>query len=157
MAAGGPSPTRSYVERMALTRLPAIPTQPGLGGAPIVSVPGDPGPGSTAPGDGLQLAGLFAVNVTVIANQGQTLSGGGTLYCWVWDVFSNVPKRIQDLDLSMTWNGVGVQQVRGFGTLQALSRLGGYLLFLTNAVTVSGGGADVLVRLDGFTSVGNAT
>jgi len=144
-----------YREQMALTRSPATPTapanatvsQPMLGNdRPTVTV------GTPVAGDGLKTGGLMAIVVSVFANTGATLSGGGSLFCWIWDPDEFLWKRASDLDLSMAWTGgVAVQNARVFPALRLPTRAGGRVLFLTNAVTVSAG-TDILVKIQGESS-----
>jgi hypothetical protein len=155
MAAGGPKPSAYYVERQALTRVPATPTVPGAGGAQVrtsMQAGGqlDPGVGNATPGDGLALAGLMAVVVSLWPNPGQTLSGGGSLLCWIFNTYQQAWSRAEDLDL--TFAGAALV-AKTWPTLREPSRLGMLLNFATSGITASGGSGDVLLRLDGFTSV----
>lgn len=144
---------RFYIERSALTRatIPpaAISSPPKDSGNYLV----DPGAGTTLYGDGMRLANLLAVSVMVQANSSQTLSGGGTLDCWVYHDPTSSWMRMPELDLQVNWPGPGsttVRQTRTFPAIRIPARLGGRILFVANGITVSGG-SDVLVRIDGFT------
>lgn len=155
MSQGGPKPTAFYVERQALTRLPATPTVPGANGALLATSnqslgQTDPGIGTTRPGDGLVLGGLMALAVSVYANPGQTLSGAGSLLCWIFNPYQAVWTRCYDLDLDMT--AATSCPARTFPSNPIPARQGVIINWLTSGVTVSGG-TDVLVRIDGFQSV----
>jgi hypothetical protein len=155
MAAGGPKPSMQYVERQALTRLPATPAAPtGLtSNSAAFGGPASPPPlGTTTPGDGIVLAGLMALVVSVFPNPGQTLSGAGSLLCWIYNPFAAAWARCSDLDLDVS-DASGFP-AKTFAAFSNVSRLGMLANWLTSAVTVSGG-TDVLVRIDGFTSVGS--
>lgn len=163
MPAGISSVLGVYRERMALTRSPATPTNPvnatvsqPLAGKDVFA---DPGAGGVlVAGDGLKIGALQTVVISVFANSGQTLSGGGSLFCWVFSpdefVLTNGVlgwQRAPDFDLSLSWGSAAPQNARIFPALRLPLRGGGRVLFLTNAVTVSGG-TDVLVRLQGDAS-----
>lgn len=151
MAQAGPQPSRYYVERQSLTRSPATPTPPTDRSSAYAFGQQAPAQGSPLPGDGLALGGLFAVVVSVYPWVGQTLSGAGTLRCWVWNPYEARWTRNDDLDLDLsTASGF---PARTFTTLTNVSRLGMLINWLCDSVTVSGG-TDVLVRIDGFTSTG---
>lgn len=155
MAIGGPKPSSFYIERQALTRSPATPTVPGAGGAALrtsnqAAGQNDPGIANPTAGDGLVLAGLAALVVSVWPNPGNTLSGAGNLLCWVFNPYMQLWSRCPDLDLTLsTTSGLPAQT---FSTILNPSRLGGFINFLSNGITVSGG-TDVLIRIDGFQSV----
>ncbi len=148
----GPRPSAFYLERQALTRSPATPAAPS--GKDSNSAAGQNDPGTPTAGDGLVLGNVFAVTVSIYAREGQTLSGGGDLYCWIYNRYQGLWVRCSDLDLSLS----GASGVRAFqwSPMQVHSRNGMLIIWLTNAVTVSGGG-DVLVRQDGFNSVAGLT
>lgn len=150
MSMGGPKPSAFYLERQALTRSPATPTAPS--GATSNTALGqiDPGEGTTRAGDGLVLAGLMGVVVSVYANSNQTLSGSGSLLCWIFNPYQQAWTRCPDLDFDLTYSSTFA--ARTFPTLQNVSRLGMLINWLTSGVGVSSG-ADVLLRLDGFQSV----
>lgn len=156
MAAGqGPKPSAFYVERQLLTRSPATPTIPGAGGVPLrtsnqAAGQIDPGPGNATPGDGLVLAGLYAVTVSVwpgVPNGTATLSGGGNLLCWVFSPYVGQWARCDGLDIDLaSTSGFPAYLV----AMHNVSRLGFLINWLASSVT--GTTADLLVRLDGFTS-----
>lgn len=143
---------RFILERTALTRgtnpPAAISSPPSDSGKFLV----DPGEGTVQLSDGLRTAGLLAVRVSVLANSGQTLSGGGTLDCWIYDDAQTFWFRLPELDLQVNWPGPGsttVRRGRMFPGIRIPPRLGGRVLWVANGITVSGG-TDVLVRIDGF-------
>jgi hypothetical protein len=150
VAQGGPNPSSFYVERQALTRSPATPTAPS--GLDSIHAFGrnDPGVGNPQAGDGIILANLMALTISIWANPGQTLSGAGTLKCWLYSPYQAAWSRCPDLDLTV--NTTGGFNAQTFATLPMPSRLGFIANWLTSGVTVSGG-TDVLVRIDGFNSV----
>lgn len=156
MSQGGPRPSAFYMERQLLTRLPATPATPGQG-VPVrnsntAAGQSDPGPGNPTPGDGLLLAGLFAVTVSVYATPGQTLTSG-YLLCWVWNTYQQAWTRCTDLDFTIAPGVDGTAfNAQTFAPNKNTSRLGLQVNWLANQVVTSGG-TDVLVRLDAFTSV----
>lgn len=160
MSQGGPKPSAFYVERQLLTRAPNPPAAPSTlaNGGIFASLSSnfafgqnDPGPGSQNAGDGLVIANLMALVVSVYLQPGQTFSGSGTLQCWLFNPYQAVWTRCTDLDLDMsTSNG---QNAMTFATLRNPSRLGMLINFLASSVTASVGVTDMLVRIDGFNSV----
>jgi hypothetical protein len=162
MAAGqGPKPSAFYLERQPLTRLPTTPTIPGAGGVPLrtsnqAAGQIDPGPGNATPGDGLAIGGLYAITVSIwpgIPNGGATLSGAGTLLCWIYSQYTGAWSRASDFDLVLT-DASGFP-AKTFAAFQNVSRLGMYMNWLTSAVTATS--ADVLVRIDGFQSASSSS
>lgn len=150
MAAGGPKPTTFYLERQALTRLPATPAAPSGKDNLHAFNQIDPGVGQTNAGDGIFLTGLMAVMVSIYPNPPATLSGAGTLLCWLYNPFQQVWTRCKDWDLSLSSSsGLPAQT---FDVRKLSVRLGYIANWVTSGVTVSAG-ADVLVRIDGFDSV----
>lgn len=162
MSAGGPKPSFSYIERQGTTRTlngiggltPAIPTNLNSSNT---SFQLDPGIGNPTPGDGLVFSQSMTISVSIIPNPGATLSGAGTLQCWLWKPYignNNVLgfwSRSDDLDIDLSAaSGFPAKSAQ----FQNISRLGGFINWLTSGVTVSSG-TDVLIRLDGFTSVGS--
>lgn len=151
MAQGGPKPSSFYLERQALTRSPATPAALSDKSSNFAYGQNDPGQGNTNPGDGLVLAGVMAIVVSVYPNTGQTLGGTGSLLCWVFNPYQRIWTRCDqwDLDLATTTGFQG----KTFDTISNISRLGSLINWLSSGVTASAG-SDILVRLDGFTSVG---
>lgn len=149
MSQAGPRPSAFYVERELLTRLPATPAALSDRSSSFSFGQQAPAEGNPLPGDGLVLAGLFAIVVSVYAWAGQTLSGAGTLNCWLYNPFEAVWTRMPDLDQTVT----ATSRAQSFAAIQVLARTGTLVNFLASSVTVSGG-TDVLVRIDGFESTG---
>jgi len=152
MAAGGPRPSAFYVERQALTRSPATPILTG-NTSNVSNGQVDPGQGTTRAGDGLILANLMAITVSIYPWVGTTLAGAGSLLCWVYNPYQVAWTRCIELDFSLV--GSAGFPARTFLPVQNVSRLGTLINWLTSGVTVSGANNDVLVRIDGFTSVGS--
>lgn len=160
MSQGGPRPSAFYVERQLLARLPNPPSQPSSLAATGVFASlssnyaagqNDPGPGNPQPGDGLVLANLMAIVVSVYLQAGQTFSGAGSLQCYLFNPYQALWTRCPDLDLDMSI-ATGAQNLT-FATLRNPSRLGMLINFLPVGVTASTGTADMLLRIDGFNSV----
>lgn len=95
--------------------------------------------------DGVPLAGLKTISVSLQANSTKTLSGG-TLRCYVYDSLVGVWARCTSLDLSVSPTGVRTIAFEGADT--SGSRSGARVLWATDSVTVSGG-TDVRVFLLG--------
>lgn len=150
MSAGGPQPTAWYVERQAATRSPATPAAPS--GIDSLHAAGhvDPGPGSTASGDGILLTGLTAVTVSIWPNVGGTLTGG-SLLIWLWNPYQQAWSRCFDLDLTVGTTVTGPVGYT-FSTLRMEARNG----FIMNALasSLTGTSSDFLIRLDGHMSYG---
>lgn len=151
MSVAGPKPSSFYVERQLLTRLPATPAALSNKSSNYAFGQNDPGIGSTNAGDGLVIAGLFGIVLSIYPNPGQTLSGSGSLNCWVYNPFQAFWTRCPGLDVDLSDSTS--MQAYTVPTFFNTSRLGMLINWLTSSVTVSGG-TDVLVRIDGFTSTG---
>ncbi len=152
MAAAGPKPTAQYVERQPLSRLPATPAAPSVNTSNANAFQTATAEGNPVPGDGMVLAGIFTIVVSIYPWVGQTLSGGGNLLCWVFNPFAGRWTRADDFDIDLSTTSTFPAYTKG--TFQNLSRLGMFINWLTSSVTVSGGSTDVLVRVDGFASTG---
>lgn len=152
MSAGGPKPSAFYVERQALTRLPATPTPPTDRSSNTAQGQNAPPQGTTQPGDGLVCAGLMAIVLSVYPWTGGTLSGAGSLLCWIYNPFMGLWTRAPSLDVDMSDSTSAPAYTAT--VFQNVSRLGTLINWLASSVTVSGG-TDILVRQDGFTSVGS--
>ena len=150
MAAGGPKPSSFYVERQALTRVPNPPVVLTGRDSRVSSGQIDPGVGNPTAGDGLMLANVFSITVSIYPNLNQTLSGAGKLQCYIYNPYQQMWTNCDDfdIDLSTTSNYFAFTK----GSFRNASRLGMLINWATSAVTVSGG-SDVLVRIDAFTSV----
>lgn len=150
MSAAGPKPSSFFVERQLLTRLPATPALPSQLSSNYQPGQTDPGQGNASPRDGLVLSNIMSIVVSVYPWTGATLSGG-SLLCWIYNTYQGIWTRCDEMDFDLT--SASGFQAKTFPTLQNVSRLGLLINWLTSSVTVSAG-TDVLVRLDGFTSVG---
>jgi hypothetical protein len=111
----------------------------------------DLGPGTTTPGDGLVIAGLYGVTISLYAGVpggASTFSGGGDLLCWLFNTYQNVWTQYPALNINMS-------QFSGMGSVTATvlhdaSRLGFLINWLASSVTMTS--TDFLLRLDGFQS-----
>jgi hypothetical protein len=108
----------------------------------------DLGPGTTTPGDGLVIAGLYGVTISLYAGVpggASTFSGGGDLLCWLFNTYQNVWTQYPALNINMS-------QFSGMGSVTATvlhdaSRLGFLINWLASSVTMTS--TDFLLRLDG--------
>src|SRR5689334_7011274 len=98
---GGPRPSVAYVERQALSRLPATPAAPSNKSSNYAVSMSDPGQGNTNPGDGLVITQLMAISVSVYPWSGATLSGSGNLLCWVYNSYAQQWTRCPSLDIDL--------------------------------------------------------
>lgn len=152
MSSAGPKPSSFFVERQLLTRLPATPALPTTLSSNYQPGQTDPGQGNPSPRDGLVLSNLMALVVSIYPWTGQTLSGAGSLLCWVFNTYQNQWTRAPGLDIDLSdATSVPAYTVPSFYNI---SRLGVLINWLASGVTASGGSTDILVRIDGFTSVG---
>lgn len=150
MSQGGPRPSAWYVERSNGTRVPATPAALSDKSSNFAYGKNDPGAGNTNPGDGLVLAGLMSIVVSVWPGDSQTLSNAGDLFCWLYNPYLARWARCPDLDIAMPTGGT--LQAWSSGAYQNVSRLGMLINWLPSGVTSTA--SDILVRLDGFSSVG---
>lgn len=153
MSQAGPKPSEYYVERQLLTRLPATPALPTDRSSNYSTGQVIPPQGSPVAGDGLVIAGVMAIVVSVYPWENQTFSGAGSLLCWVYNPYQAYWTRASDLDLDLT-DATGFR-AKTFAAFQNISRLGMLINWLASAVTTTGG-TDILVRIDGFTSSRNS-
>lgn len=123
-------PARYFWEAQALTR--AAPTA-----APV----------SGQPGSGMSTVGLYGARVSLCAETAQTLSGAGALRAYYWHPGAGLWLRSAYLDLTVPAAAAGNQCFLWPDSITSV-RLGGYVLFTSDSVTVSGG-TTVTVRLDG--------
>lgn len=151
MAAGGPHPSAWYVERQALTRIPATPATPSGLTSNVAAYQTPPPEGTTLTGDGLVLGGISSLMVSVYPWATATLSGAGTLLCWYYNPFVGRWTRMSDLDLDLS-DALNFP-AKSFVANRNFSKAGGLINWLTSGVTVSGGTTDVLVRIDANSSV----
>lgn len=148
MSISGPKPSAFYIERQAKTRSPATPTAPANLDGRFAAGQIDPGPGNATPGDGLMLAGLMSLTVSIYPNPGTNITGGSVL-CVIYNPYQAQWTRCPDDDLTITAGTYTTGYT--FAPLRNISRLGMLINFLTSGITGTTG--DVLVRIDGFTSV----
>lgn len=110
-------------------------TSPVSGAAPTLATDGQP------------LADLDGLTVQVAAASGVTLSGAGTLQCYVYDPSVALWARAPEFDLSVSTSGVRTLGFRGFEVVAARN---GRVKWVPNAVTFSAGSAGVTVYQLGF-------
>jgi hypothetical protein len=100
------------------------------------------GTGSAPSGatDGQPLRDLAAVTVIVAADSGQTLSGAGTLQCYVYDAVTALWSRMPGADLS-----VGTASVRSlaFPALEVIGPRASRIKWVPASVTISSGSVTV--------------
>lgn len=147
----GPKPSSTYLERQPLTRSPTTPTAPTNRSSAYAPGQNDPGPGNPLPGDGLVLANVFAIVVSIYPWAGQTITSG-SLLCWIYNPYQAVWTRCDDLDYDLA--SASGFQAKTFPALENVSRLGTLINWAFSSVVFSAGSTDGLLRLDGFTSVG---
>lgn len=94
--------------------------------------------------EGQDLKTLVAVTVIVEAPAGQTLSGAGTLKCYVWDDFVAGWTRVPGNDLTVTLSG---DRRMGFPVFWVPGPRSSRLLFAASGVTVSSGTAVAVYQL----------
>lgn len=92
----------------------------------------------------------ISVVVEVAVPASQTLSGAGTLQCYVYDTFVAAWYRVPALDLSVTATGVARM---GFPGLGIVTPRNGRVLYVPTGVTVSGGTTVTVYQL-GFETGG---
>lgn len=126
-------PTRFLYETQALTRA-----------APTLASEGM----SLLDATGAPVRGYF---VAVCAAVGQTLSGGGALRAWVYDVDEGVWMRNPDQDLVIGTTVAG-QRCRAWDDKRTGYLLGRRVHYAADGVTVSGG-TTVTVRISGDTEL----
>ena len=81
--------------------------------------------------------------VSVEADSGQTLSGAGSLLCYLWNPLSGVWDRTPDLDLSVTSSAV-----RGMGFIGGQVVSGrGRIAYVPSGVTVSSGSRTIYINV----------
>lgn len=124
-------PARLYWESQPLTR--AAPTA---------------APSAGTVGSGMSLAGVYGARVSLCPAAGQTLTGEGTLRAYYWHNSVGTWMRNPDLDLSVGSATTTANPCRVWPDWTTGVRGGGYVLYATDAVGVSGGTA-VVVRVDG--------
>lgn len=100
------------------------------------------GTGSAPSGatDGQSLEDLVAVSVVASADSGQTLSGAGTLQCYLYDPVIARWSRAPALDLSC--NTASIRDLT-FPVMEVLGPRGGRVKWVPASVTISSGGVTV--------------
>jgi len=105
------------------------------------------GTAPSSPTEGQPLRGLSALTIMVETSvpASQTLSGAGTLQCWLWDPMTETAaggattgfwSRCPSLDMALSAVGVPRQ---AWEALQVIGPRSGRVLFVPNGVTVSAG------------------
>ena len=93
--------------------------------------------------DGQQMDGLFGISVVASAASGITLSGAGTLLCYVYDQFLARWVRFPSLDLSITI-GAATARDQGYQGYQTVTPRKARIKWVPSGVTFSSGsGAEV--------------
>lgn len=87
-----------------------------------------------------------AVTVVVEAPEGQTLSAGGRMECWVWDDVVNGWCRLKSpgIDCAITVNGIRRQM---FPSVMMSTPRDGKILWASNGIVTSGGTGIKLYQL----------
>ena len=148
MAQQGPRASASYCETQLSTRVPAIPAAPS--GLDSMNTVFQTMQSTVIPGDGLRIAGMFAIVVSAYAPEGQTLTSGN-LRCVVYNPYAARWTWAPSLDIDIS-DAAGKPAVTV--VFNNVSRLGMLINWLTDTVVMSGG-PYVQVRLDAFESTGN--
>ena len=94
------------------------------------------GTAPTTATEGQALKDLDAITVVLLAASGQTLSGGGTLNCYVYDADVGVWVRYPGADLTVTASSVRGQ---AFTPVEIVGARNARVLWVTSSVTVSAG------------------
>ena len=101
---------------------------------------------------GVSIDSAMAVQVTLSADSGQTLSGAGALECYYYSPIAALWSRLKSWDLSVATEGITAGTYRactftsntpGFG--QPVIHRGGRLAWVPNGVTISAGGCTVWI------------
>lgn len=111
-------------------------TSPVTGSAPTLATDGQP------------LADLDAVSVQISAATGVTLSGAGSLQCYVYDPSVALWARMPTFDLSVT----GTTRTQAFQALEVIAPRNARIKWVPSAVTFSAGSAGVTVYQLGFSN-----
>lgn len=93
---------------------------------------------------GLDLRDVRGYRVIVVAESGQTLSGGGTLRAYLYDFFEAAWVPNEQLDISMADGKAGVRR-NVFADIATMVRAG-CVMYAADGVTVSGG-TTVTIRM----------
>lgn len=102
-------------------------------------------------GSGLKLNQITGAYISLCAEEGETLSGAGTLDAYYYDVSAALWMRNPDIDLTVTVTATSCAgspcRCQIWPDFPVDSKKGGYTLFATNGITVSGG--TLTVRIGG--------
>lgn len=109
-------------------------TSPVTGSAPTLSTDGQP------------LKDLTAITVVADTTTGVTLSGAGTLQCYIYDASTAIWSRMPALDLSVT----GTARSMAFPAMQVIGNRNSRVKWVPSGVTFSAGSAGVKVYQLGF-------
>ncbi len=104
------------------------------------------GAAPTLAADGQLLADLDAITVQVAAASGVTLSGAGTLQCYVYDPVVALWARMPAFDQSVT----GTTRIMAFPAYEVIAPRGARIKWVPSGVTFSAGSAGVTVYQLGF-------
>lgn len=104
--------------------------------------------GSTPSGstDGQPLGDLDGVSVQVVSATGTTLSGAGTLQCYVYDAVVALWARASDFDLTVTVT----TRTQAFQAFQVAAPRNARIKWVPSGVTFSAGSAGVTVYQLGY-------
>lgn len=120
--------------------------------APLTRAAPSAAPVDGTVGSGMKLNSIVGGWIELCAASGQTLSGAGTLDAYYYDLAAALWFRnpLLDLAVSVTATSCAGSPCRCqiFPDLPVAAVKGGYILYATNGVTVSGG-TTVVVRVDG--------
>lgn len=106
------------------------------------------GSAPTASTDGQPVADLDAITVVVDTASGKTLSGAGSLLCYIYDTSTALWTRLPAFDLSVT----GTARSMAFPAVQVVGARNGRVKWVPSGVTFSSGTAGVTVYQLGFNS-----
>ena len=101
---------------------------------------------------GLNLAGAESIQITLFADAGQTITGGGAVRLWIRDPNVGGWSRLSDLgDILNTVTGVRAVTLSGpsAGIGIPIIAAHGQLIALPQLVTVSGGNVNVMITVEG--------
>lgn len=124
-------PSRLYWESQPLTRTPPS-------AVPVVGTVGS----------GMSLTGVYGARVSLCPAAGQTLTGAGALRAYYWHNSAGTWMRNPDLDLSVGSATTTANPCRVWPDWTTSVRGGGFILYASDGIGVSGGTA-VVVRVDG--------
>lgn len=94
--------------------------------------------------EGFDLKGVTYFHVFVLADSGQTLSGGGNMLGWLYDAELGLWCRSQDLDFAVSVSGTRCQVTSDFKEGAHWGRI----VFQASSVTRSGGEITTKIRAE---------